>query len=71
LRHDGCRTAPVIEHLFNDFTGKETFVKTDIEKNRFLIQADGHNQEITFEISEFDRALVEAGGWVEYADLRY
>ncbi|MBW2570239.1 MAG: 3-isopropylmalate dehydratase small subunit [Deltaproteobacteria bacterium] len=64
-------SAPVIEHLFNDFAGKETFVETDLEKNRFVLQADGHKQEIPFEVFEFDSMLVEAGGWLEYADSKY
>ncbi|RZB31960.1 MAG: 3-isopropylmalate/(R)-2-methylmalate dehydratase small subunit [Desulfobacteraceae bacterium Eth-SRB1] len=64
-------SAQAIEHLFNDFAGKETFVETDIEKNSFIFQADEHKQEIPFEIFEFDSMLVEAGGWLEYADLKY
>jgi len=28
-------------------------------------------EEAGFSISDFDRALVKAGGWVEYADAKY
>jgi len=37
------------------------------------VVAKGNGQTVTFrfEISPFDKALVEAGGWVEYADARY
>jgi 3-isopropylmalate/(R)-2-methylmalate dehydratase small subunit len=37
------------------------------------IVARGHDREVSFGfvISPFDKALVEAGGWVEYADARY
>ena len=28
-------------------------------------------ESFSFEISPFDKALVEAGGWVEFADARY
>jgi 3-isopropylmalate/(R)-2-methylmalate dehydratase small subunit len=37
----------------------------------FIIEAGGKREEIKFRLSDFDRALVEAGGWVEYADLHY
>ncbi len=60
-----------IDHIFSLFADKETNIETDIEKNIFHITADGHKEDITFAISDFDRSLVEAGGWVEYADSRY
>ncbi|MBC8199012.1 MAG: 3-isopropylmalate dehydratase small subunit [Desulfobacterales bacterium] len=60
-----------IDHIFSLFADKETNIETDIEKNIFHITADGHKEDITFAISEFDLALVDAGGWVEYADTRY
>jgi len=28
-------------------------------------------EDIPFALAEFDRALVQAGGWLEYADQRY
>jgi len=31
----------------------------------------GKEESYTFEISPFDKALVLAGGWVDYADQRY
>ncbi len=46
-------------------------MEVDLEKNRFLISAGSERDEIPFEISEFDRALIEAGGWLGYADKRY
>ncbi len=63
--------AQTIDHLFTVFSGKETFVETDLEKNIFIIKADENKEEILFSISDFDRALVVAGGWVEYADSKY
>ena len=35
------------------------------------IKSDGHCEEFPFTISDFDLALVEAGGWLEYADSNY
>jgi 3-isopropylmalate/(R)-2-methylmalate dehydratase small subunit len=36
-----------------------------------IIEGDQVKEEISFSLSGFDRALVEAGGWVEYADTHY
>ncbi len=63
--------AAVIDHLFANYDGSEAYVETDLEKNVFTFSANGKKEEIAFSISDFDRALVTAGGWVEYADANY
>lgn len=63
--------AVIIDRVFKQFSGKDTFLETDLQKNMFIIKADGLTEEISFNISDFDRSLVDAGGWVEYADSRY
>jgi 3-isopropylmalate/(R)-2-methylmalate dehydratase small subunit len=63
--------APTIDHLFQSYAQQETIVTTDLKKQVFIIEAAETREEITFSLSDFDRALVEAGGWVEYADTRY
>ena len=63
--------AEVIDRLFADFSGQEVEVKTDLEAGVFTISGGGRQQEIPFAVSEFDRALVTAGGWVAYADANY
>jgi len=60
-----------IDKIFSDFAGKETVIETDLERNLFIITSSEHKMEILFEISDFDRALVKAGGWLEYADANY
>ena len=40
-------------------------------KARKLTFSGGATAEIDFALSDFDAALVDAGGWVEYADARY
>jgi 3-isopropylmalate/(R)-2-methylmalate dehydratase small subunit len=60
-----------IDHLFQVFSGKETFIETDLERNVFILRADALEEKVDFSISEFDLALVAAGGWVEYADAKY
>lgn len=61
----------IIDHLFQSFANQETTVTTHLEKQVFIIEAGGKREEIKFRLSDFDRALVKAGGWVEYADLHY
>jgi len=46
-------------------------VKVDLEGQRITASAGGQTEEFTFVISPFDKALVQAGGWVEFADARY
>jgi 3-isopropylmalate/(R)-2-methylmalate dehydratase small subunit len=63
--------AHVLDRLFAGYAGKDTRVEVNLEQHRFLISAGSERDEIPFEISEFDRALIEAGGWLGYADKRY
>jgi len=60
-----------IERIFADFSGTPATIETDFENNRFILKAGEKESEISFSISGFDRALVEAGGWVEFADSNY
>jgi 3-isopropylmalate/(R)-2-methylmalate dehydratase small subunit len=63
--------APTIDHLFQSYAQQETIVTTDLKKQVFSIEAGEIREEIKFSLADFDRALVEAGGWVEYADTHY
>jgi 3-isopropylmalate/(R)-2-methylmalate dehydratase small subunit len=63
--------AEVVDRLFAVFAGKDTTVRTNFENNLFVFEADGVSETIPFSISEYDRALVNAGGWVDYADVNY
>jgi 3-isopropylmalate/(R)-2-methylmalate dehydratase small subunit len=60
-----------LDRIFNKFAGKETTLETDIDKKVFRFTSNNEEEILSFEISEFDQALVEAGGWVGYADSRY
>lgn len=66
-----------IEKLFTDFAGYETAVEVDFTGRLFRFSAasaggSGHGKlEVPFPLSDFDAALIEAGGWVEYADAKY
>ncbi len=63
--------AETIDSLFRKFAKEDTTLETDFEKNKFIITANGVNEKILFSISDFDRKLVNAGGWVDYADGKY
>lgn len=63
--------AETIEMLFNKFAGKDTFVKTDFDAGVFTFTSGNITETVSFNISEFDRELVKAGGWVDFADSRY
>jgi 3-isopropylmalate/(R)-2-methylmalate dehydratase small subunit len=61
----------ILDDVMGRFAGKETELVTALEKGTFCFTAGGETLEVAFEISDFDRALVEAGGWVGYADKHY
>jgi len=46
-------------------------VKVDLQGQSVTAEKSDKKLTFNFEISPFDKALVEAGGWVEYADSRY
>ena len=60
-----------INRLFEKFAGREAALTTDMGKKEFLFSCDGDEERLSFEISGFDEALVEAGGWVGYANANY
>jgi 3-isopropylmalate/(R)-2-methylmalate dehydratase small subunit len=35
------------------------------------VEAAGSSETISFSLQGFDAALVQAGGWLEYADSKY
>lgn len=46
-------------------------VSVDLAGQNLTAKAGSEEKNFSFEISKFDKALVEAGGWVEFADARY
>lgn len=63
--------AETIDRIFDEFSGFDTEIYADLEKSALKVSGGGREAEIPFSISEFDRVLVTAGGWVEYADSHY
>ncbi len=60
-----------IADLFARFAGRDTRLATDFAGGTFTFTADRDSLSLPFQLAPFDRALVEAGGWLEYADTHY
>jgi 3-isopropylmalate/(R)-2-methylmalate dehydratase small subunit len=60
-----------IDRLFAMAGGGDVEVSVDLAANTITARGGGREEAFSFDISPFDRALVEAGGWVEFADARY
>lgn len=60
-----------VDELFRRFQGKEATLSLDVESSSFEVAAGTEKLRASFAVAPFDRALVKAGGWVDYADARY
>ena len=61
----------MINMIFAEFSGLETYVETNLESQELIFRAQDRHERVPFELSGFDRELVQAGGWVDYADAHY
>jgi 3-isopropylmalate/(R)-2-methylmalate dehydratase small subunit len=46
-------------------------IAVNLDAQQIVARAGTEEIPFSFEISQFDKALVAAGGWVEFADARY
>jgi len=60
-----------LDEIFSTYAGTETHLITQLDNNCFILKNQEYTHTISFSLSGFDRALVLAGGWVEYADRHY
>jgi len=60
-----------IEYLFENYTGKDTSITIDIDKEKIIVTSSDKSEEIDFKVGEFDKTLVNEGGWVGYANKNY
>src|SRR5512140_3026734 len=60
-----------IDILFGFADVPDTSIALDIAAQNLTISGAGRAESIAFDISPFDKALVLAGGWVDYADQKY
>jgi 3-isopropylmalate/(R)-2-methylmalate dehydratase small subunit len=63
--------AEAIERLFAEFAPRETVAAADFDRGVIRFRAGERALDVPFALAPFDRSLVEAGGWLEYADQRY
>ncbi|MBI5656784.1 MAG: 3-isopropylmalate dehydratase small subunit [Geobacter sp.] len=60
-----------IDALFAYAGHADVAMSLDIAAQSLTVSGGGKSETFSFEISPFDRALVLAGGWVDYADTKY
>lgn len=61
----------VVEDLFSTFSGCDTSVQTDFNAGTLTFSTGVESRTIPFTLTGFDVDLVNAGGWVEFADNNY
>lgn len=60
-----------LDQIFSYANVQDTAMIVDMTNQTLVISGGGKSKEFSFEISPFDKALVMAGGWVDYADTKY
>lgn len=63
--------AETMARLFKEFSTRDTHAAADVSRSVIEFRSGPHAEEIPFTLADFDRALVDAGGWLGYADGRY
>jgi 3-isopropylmalate/(R)-2-methylmalate dehydratase small subunit len=63
--------AAALEELFKEFSNVKTTLTVDTGKGSLSFKAGGKEKTVSFTLKDFEKALVEAGGWVEYAAKHY
>ncbi len=60
-----------LDLIFSHAGDDDATMSIDIEAESLTVSAAGKQKTFPFHISPFDKALVMAGGWVDYADQKY
>lgn len=60
-----------IDLLFNKYSSRETIAEFDVEKKIMTVASGTDKDSFAYSISDYGKALVKAGGWLEYADTKY
>lgn len=66
-------SADDIDRLFKDFAPGDSIVEieTDLEKSTFTVKSADLVEKFSFKLSDYDKNLIDAGGWVDLADKKY
>jgi 3-isopropylmalate/(R)-2-methylmalate dehydratase small subunit len=60
-----------IDRLFAVYADRGSSIDIDLDQAVLTIRTADGGEPVPFTISDFDRALVTAGGWLKYADKKY
>jgi len=60
-----------IEQIFNKYANTEASVNINLTEKKLTIESTQKKDIFPITLSEFDAALINAGGWVEFADKNY
>jgi 3-isopropylmalate/(R)-2-methylmalate dehydratase small subunit len=60
-----------LDLIFTHANQDDAAMSIDIEAQTLTMSGGGNQKTFSFELSPFDKALVMAGGWVDYADTKY
>ena len=60
-----------LDLIFSHAGDDDAAVDIDIEAQSLTVSGNGKQKTFSFDLSPFDKALVLAGGWVDYADQKY
>ncbi len=60
-----------LDQIFSHAAEDDASMGIDMEAQTLTMNGGGKQKTFSFEISPFDKALVMAGGWVDYADKKY
>jgi 3-isopropylmalate/(R)-2-methylmalate dehydratase small subunit len=60
-----------LDQIFSHAADSDANISIDMEAQTLTMSGGGKSKVFNFNISPFDKALVMAGGWVDYADKKY
>jgi 3-isopropylmalate/(R)-2-methylmalate dehydratase small subunit len=60
-----------LDLIFSHADDSDAAISIDLETETLTVSGGGESRVFRFSISPFDKALVMAGGWVDYADTKY
>ncbi len=63
--------AETIDNLFKLSKKGDVEIEADMSTGQFIIKSGNEEERIMFSVNSFDKALVEAGGWLQYAEKKY
>ena len=60
-----------VDNLFEVFKSTDTYLDTDVDRNKVKVYNDINEITLSYELSDFEKELIRAGGWLQYANQHY